>query len=245
MAVLEKAVFGKSIKFSFSPVVDGELVAVNSLVSARIYSDAPTQAQKENSASGHIQEVTSWNSEGEGEYVITFAALTDSDAHNKTPYETYYIVTNFRFESGGAVKFAEEVLHVWRPDSITSRVSVTVQDLMELEPRIDKLATLSQISAVIRHAIKRVFFDLQGMGYEKARLFDLQDLNTSVKFAALSDIALSLSAAPNDIWFIKSERYNEMYERVLSNTPINYDIDGAGTPSPTDRADVQSVWLVR
>ena len=130
-------VFGKDFSVSYTVRAGGVTIETASLVTARLYSTSPTQAQKEdhsNALAAAVESVTSWT-EGEaaGEKVINFSAITDSSPHSASKFECYYLIVSAKLDSAGDNVFvSEEVVQVYRPDAILSRVHVTAQSLKDL-----------------------------------------------------------------------------------------------------------------
>lgn len=242
-----KHVFGKSITYSFTPLIDGNAVDAYSLTSARIYSTVPTNAQKEDHAAtegGFIgSAVTSWVSNGNSEYLITFPAITDSSPHDADSYETYYVVVSFKFESGGSNVFASESIHLYRPDAWTSRITTSFLDVIALETKIDKLKSEVEITRFINLAKERIFRRLKRLGGEKRKLFNLEELNDATLYLAASMICADLASEDAQFWMTKSDRHNEAFEEIFSaSTPglnVNEELDPGETTISSGPAWVQ------
>ena len=85
---------GVQYLFKWRPLANDTDVAAYSLVSARLYGPnvEPTQAQKENSAPGHVDEQTTWAAIDKGLYEITFDAQVDATPSSANRYDTFYVV---------------------------------------------------------------------------------------------------------------------------------------------------------
>lgn len=240
--------FGKTINFEFTPLINGTPTDAYQLVSSRLYADAPSNSEVDLTTSGDaIQTVTSWSGLGDSVYRITFSGVSDSEPHSIDPYATYYVATNFKWESGGATVFAEEVIHLFRPDAWTSRVSVSVADLTELENKFsNEFDTDAKIEAHIEHGKDTVFRELKARGFDKKRLFRLGDsLNQVVLYYALSSACRDLASDDSTQWAEKSKFYREQAERILDTAPIGYDTAGSDTPSPADTSNAGIIYVTR
>lgn len=239
-------VFGKSITFRFQPLAKNDAVAVDSLVSARIYADAPTVAQIEDAGggtTGHIQRVTSWTPDENGK-LITFSALTDSDPHSTTAFETFHVVVNFKYESTGPEKWLTEVIHVYRPDALTSRVSVEAPDVYALYPRLETLDSLAVINGHIARATKDVFGRYAGLGNERHRMFDLEKLNDTITYRAAA-LACMAHVVADQAWLTPYGNFQAEYENAFKNAMPGYDLDGDDVPDPSEALQNRVVYSVR
>lgn len=230
----KKHVFGRAVTIEFQPMVDGSPVMPYELISARIYSDEPTEAQIDNTASGEIEEVTTWTAES-GYRAITFAALTDAEPHSATFYEEYFVVVNYRFESGGPAVFDVETLFVYRPDAAVSRVSVSVADVLRHQYKLQDILPSheSMIADSIAEALKDIERELVGRGLEKRKIFNREELNDAVKYKALELACLNAgSFGDGDFWFTLAGQYKAKSEKALGLTKISYDVAGDDKPAP-------------
>lgn len=231
-------VFGKAISYIFTPLANGEPVKVDSLVSARIYSDAPTETQIETTTAGQgeLDHITTWASEGNFAYKISFAALTDDDEHSSASYETFHVVVSFKYDATGETKWAKEVIHVYRPDAWQSRISATYVDVYDVDHTFELLQTPGEVEARIKVARETVVLDLEAKGYERSRLFNLEKLNRAVVYCVLADYFLESISDDNRAAEIKYTKYKELYDKRLSTVGVGYDVAGADTPAAEDHA---------
>lgn len=231
-----KHVFGKSIAYSFSPLIDGVPVSANSIVSARLYASEPTNAQKEDStavAGGFLgSAVTTWASQGKGEYTITFPALTDSAPHSSDSYEDYYVVVSFKFESTGPTVFVSEKIFVYRPDAWTSRITTTFLDVIALESKIEAFKTEAEINRSIELSKDRIFRRLKRLGAERRKMFNLEELNQAVLYLAASLICGDLASEDAQFWMTKADRHFAAYEEIFPASAPGYDDTDDQSASP-------------
>jgi hypothetical protein len=230
-------VFGRSLSFSFTPIIDNEPVKVDSLVSARIFSEVPTETQIETPATtGYISAVTSWKSAGEYEKVITFNALVDADPHSNEEYETYFVVVNFKYDSGGATVHAVEQIDVFRPDGLTSTIGTTFADVYSVDPKFEDHFGVSQVDKFIADSKKDIFRWYKGLGYPKKSLLRLGELNDACRYRAAQKICLSLK------WWESMSEYKAAYiDALKSSQPLAGDTSGDhAAPTPSG-----SVFLMR
>lgn len=233
---MAKFVFGKALEFLFHPTIDGEPVKVHSLSGAYIFEDVPSSAQID-TPSGYLGSVvTTWNDEGEFAKKISFAALTDSDEHSVTEYETRYVLVKFLYEAAGAVKWVVEQIFVFRPSALTSRITVNYVDVLNLEPALKNHRTPAEIEKFIATAKKDLFRRYKAAGIERKHMFNLEEMNDACLYraTALADISLFKDTAQH--WQSLYELRNGQYEMVFAETRVGYDRDGQGTPTPDEYA---------
>lgn len=240
-------VFGKSIPLEWSPAVNGKPVAAYSLESARLYSSMPSQAQIEDSESGHIEEVSTWTALADSHtYRITFAAVTDASPHSLDPYETYYVVINFKFASGGETKFDRETLYIFRPDSVISKIAVDADRIKERERKVGDIRSDTEIEKHIDAAKRRIFRYLKGMGIEQRNVFNLQELEDATEEAALASICVDLSGEGNQFWFQKANYYDKRFDEIMKCTKPNVDTSGSDTPDLAESETTAGIaYLIR
>lgn len=245
---MSKHLFGRAIDFKFYPLADDESVSAAELVTARIYKDEPSSSQIEavSSGQGEIQQVTTWTATGEKEYTISFSALTDSDPHSDDEYEKYYIVVRFKYASGGPTVFDLETVHVFRPNSATSKISVTAQDVYNLEPRVEELAdSILWTEAKIEAAIEDILSRLEAKGLKLNRIFNWQKLNMAAKRLACAYCCEALSGEGSQFWASKALKWDDRANTMFNSAVINYDIDGDDEPDPEEQNLKGAVMVYR
>lgn len=242
----QKHLFGKTLSFIFRPAADDEDVSAYSLSAARIYSDYPTEAQVEDSAAGHIQEVTTWTPTGIGEYTIDFAALTDDDPHSSADSEKYYVAVNYKLESGGADIFDVETIFVYRPDSATSKISTSYEDVIKLESRVEDVAPSTQwVEDKVSLAVEEIIARLEARGYKKRRIFNWQKLDAATARLACSLACDDLAAEGSQFWAAKADKWMKSFERMFDSALVGYDIDGDDNPEAEETVSSGAVFLIR
>lgn len=242
-------VFGRPIEFSWTPHVNGEPVSVFELVSARIYSDLPAEDQIEDSATlaGAIERVTSWRSESNFEKVIAFSPLTDEDPHSSSDYESYFIVINFRYASGAPIAFDKETLFVYRPDSFSSKITITPNDLLGVEPDLARAGRSPvQLERMIARAKEDVLLRLEAIDErQRRRLFNLHKLNAAVLYRATALACMSLYKSSAPEWLEKFRDSSKSFEQFFAISKPGYDVTGADDPRPTEHIQNKTVYLQR
>jgi hypothetical protein len=246
--MITRHVYGRSINFQFNPLAGDESVPAHSIVTARIYADEPTAAQKNNTVTtGAIgSDVTEWTEGQRGSYSIVFPALTDDDPESSEDYEPYFVTTRFRFELDGPVQSVTEQIFVYRPDALTSKISVRPNDIVGRESKIgDILPRKTFIDEKIRDAITRVDRILRNRGYNRKRTFNRELLNEAVELLATAYCCLDLSGQGNEFWAKKFDIYNGLFEEALTVIPVGVDTDGDDRPTPNERAFSGAVAIIR
>lgn len=235
-------VFGRSLEFSFTPIIDNEPVEVDSLVSARIFLDEPTDLQLDTPATtGYIQAITTWKKKGL-ERVITFSAIADPSPHSTVDYEQYWVAVNFVMESGGATVFVKEPLYVYRPDAVTSKISTRFDDIYRVEPKLEEHYTIQKINGFIVEAKKDILRWFKGLKIQLKELGNLYELNDACSYLAAQKACFSLASSQEPIWFTKSDKYEAAYERALNSAQPTAGEDG-GTPEQPARTTGMVIML--
>jgi hypothetical protein len=242
--------FGRDISFYFTPLAENEDSEAYSLTSARLYSSQPTSAQlTDHSAAlgGFVQSVTTWTAGNEPkEKKITFSALTDSTPTDTDEYETYYVVVSFKLQAAGPDVIAWEAIFVWRPGAITSRVRVSPSDVYAMESKIEDITDGdSWVTPKIQSALRFVMQKLKSKGYDKRRMFNLDDLNDAVLRKALAYCCMDLAGEDNQFWARKAELYHAEAEDILTQTTVGYDTEGDNVPTANERAELKAVYISR
>lgn len=242
-------VFGRSIAFHFVPIANGEKVKVHSIVSARIYADSPSEAQIEDHAAAlggfEGSAITQWVSDSDYLKIITFDALTDADPHSGSEYETYYAVVNFKYESGGPTVFVTEVVHVYRPDALTSRISADYIGVLKVEPKLEDHYTPIEIERFVAEGRDDVLLRYEGMGKETKRLFNLEKLNRAVTYRAAALACVGLYGENARHWLDKYKIRNDQYLEAFNQSRVGYDIAGSDTPAPDEQINVSVAYVDR
>jgi hypothetical protein len=229
-------VFGKNVKIRVSVLADREIQEPYELVGARVYSDSPSEAQIEDSgdslAASALTEATSWTEDG-NEFEIAFgAALTDSDEHSTRDYEKYYLVANFRFESGGSEKFIVKPFLVFRPTGLLSRISVTPEMLEGIDSDFTTVKSHAWASQKIDAAIQHVLIGVRAKGLEREGIVG-ESLNQAVLYWAAFMSYMELDEDMD-----RAEKWEDRYEKIWDQLKIDYDADGDGVAEPSEARSV-------
>lgn len=226
-------VFGQDFTYNFSLHNDGEIVPVWSggLVSARLYgpTNYPTQNQIDRTDIGTpIEEVTTWvaTSGVDNQYAISFSGIIDPDPHNSDEYELYFVVVNYYIqESNKQEVFTTETIRVLRPDGYLSRITVTTDDLVAVQNKLEDVLTTAQLSNHLAEGKSNVFKHLDKLNIKKRHIYDLSDLNNAVKFAAVASACFDLASEEEVVWLKKHEFYSEKWKDLLENHRLPLDLD--------------------
>lgn len=242
-------VFGKAFTKSYTAVAGDDPVAVSSLVSARIYSSFPTQAQQEdhtNALAAAVQSVTSWSAGTEAnEKSISFAAITDPSPESTTIYETYWLVVSLVYDLAGSTVYIQpEGFKVWRGDAITSRMSISSAEVGAMESKILTIKGANWIESVIDRAFIRLLEILKSKGYSRRKIEE-SDLNDLVLFLSISWCARSLASKEGDEWWQKYDSYSKDFENALATLIIGYDADGNDDIEPEETITVFDGAVIR
>lgn len=254
---LVRHLYGRAITFRYIPIAESEEYVAHSLVSARIYgpNSYPSDEQIEDAGSlstGHIgSRVTTWtlvNEEGTGpaEYKITFSAVTDPYPTSRTEYDLYYIALNYRAESGGDVLRDVEQLPMYRPDGLTSKIRVDREAVYRLERRLEEVAPSPLwIEDKIQAAVEELLGRLEGRGYEKRKLFNLEKLNGAAAMLACSYACLDRYVDGDTSWREKAITYRDQSDRWFDIAKVGVDFSGGDMPGVEQKAASGAVIWVR
>lgn len=240
MSQFVKHFFGKAITFRYAPAAGGEPHTAYSLTSARLYEDFPTDAQRADTAAGHVEEVATWtlvNREGTGhdEYEIVFADLEDPDPTSSTDYEKYFVALNYLNEASGAAVQDVEQIFVYRPLGATSKIRVSAEDVYELDGALEAVAPTREFveqkcTAAINYCIGR----LKARGYDPRYLFNLEELNGAAARYALSYCCFALVVDGDSSWLEKGRLWREEADLMFDAAAVGYDKDQGGTPEESE-----------
>jgi hypothetical protein len=237
--------FGKSITFSFTPIIDSEPTAVDALVSARLFSEKPSELQISNPATpGFIDEQTSWASGGNYEKLITFDPVTDPDPNSNEDLEKYYVVVNFKYEAAGPTVYKNEAIFLFRPDGLTSRIECDAEDIFDIEESLEDLFSIYQVDRRIENAKKDLFRWYKALGYPPKSLFRLEELNDACRYRATALCCISLYNDRAQHWKEKFSVYQEQYEQALKSSQPGVDQDGDDDPDALETTPPSGAFYV-
>lgn len=251
MAVTSKHNYGRAIDFRWRPLADDRNVDVApTLVGARIYGpdSEPTESQKNRSdLTGQAgNEITSWTETDVDERSIIFDAVTDASPESTARYNTFFVVVNFKYDAAGPTVYDEEVIFLWRPDSLTSWPRVSAAGVYSLEPRVRYVAESQKwVESQIALAIEELFARLKAEGYAKHRLFNLEDFEPAALRSATAKVCYALEGEGNPHWGEKGTRWEKAFETMYKSVAVGYDLDDDDSPSPEEKRTVGAVAVMR
>jgi hypothetical protein len=226
---MAKYLFEKAMSVSFTAQAGGETIAPYALVSARLYSSAPTAAQKvDDDGVGAVEKIESWTAgDSTNEKLIAFSAVVDPDSTSTSRYAIYHVAVGYTLEDGGTTVYDVLPIMIWRIKAIGSRFGVAASDLVERESKLSAYNTGTLLTDKISDAEDEVDTDITLEGY---RLEDVaqSDLFLLVLLKAIELKARDLMNEPGDSWGVKAEFYAERYAKRLKTIRIRHDQDGDG-----------------
>lgn len=245
-----EGVFEKSGYFALQLVQGARIepVAPYSLVSARLYADAPTDAEKEdttNALGTAVEKITSWSAVPgyTHEYRIAYAAISDPDPSADTRYEVYYWAVSLKFSSTGTTVHYVKPFVVWRAQALSSIARVAPLDVFTVESKLEDFYS-NTISAKIELARTLVNVDLLAKNFDLHRV-KFEDTFDLVRYKAVVLACKDLSNEPNDNWAVKAADYTEIYESLFKKIPVGYDFDDEGGVTPTEEARQGPAFMMR
>lgn len=235
-----RATFEEAFTFTFQAVIgpDATPVVPDSLTSARLYDDYPSEAQIADTGNTDpgdaIESVTSWSAgDDTGEQEVSFALISDPDPTDRDDYEVYYVVVSWKPDAGSANINTVSPLIVYRPTAIGTDFDVDEDDIYAIESKLDDFKTSAQINTAISTAERLVKQDLRGRGKDLARV-DLASIKDLAIYKALFILCNSLSSDDGDSWWVKAGEHKETYSMLIESLPISYDIDKDGDIEPDE-----------
>lgn len=244
---MSKYLFEKEMAVSFTAQAGGEVVAPNDIVSARLYSESPTNAQIEDdsdSLGAAIEKVESWSAgDNDNEKLITFAGVTDSDPHSTTRYVRYYVVVSYILEAGGSTVRDVLPIAIWRIKAVGSRYGVTTTEVKQVESKLSSWDTGTFLADKIDDAEEAVETDVHIEGFLLEKV-DWSDLHILVKLKAVELCCRDLSNDPNDMFAVKAAFYRDRYDKRLKTIPIRYDQNDDGVPEEAEESKNRSIVYV-
>lgn len=251
MALRVRHLFGRTITFRYIPAADGEEHIAYSLTSARIYDEKPTAEQVANTASGHLEAVTSWtlvNREGTGpaEYEIVFSAIADPDPTNAADWEKYYVALNYKAQAGSVEISDCRPCPIYRERGFTSKIRVSAQDVYDMDSAIEDLAS-SQLwtETKIELAIEDIVSRIEARGYPKDQVFDWEKLNGAAKRLACAYCCFALVNTGGDAWLVKAQLWEERALKMLDAAKFGFDADDDGDADPDSKVQTGAVAFLR
>lgn len=192
---------------------------------SRIYADKPSSTEETDigdSEGTAVEAVTAVQSEGEHTYLVEFSPITDPTPSDGADYEDYWIVTNYRVESGGPSIFIVDKIFLWRSSSLSSRISLEVSQLQALDRQLYKLFHVNDIADLIREARNDLIDDLRNLDDALDHFFNLDELNIVLKYRSLAYMARSVANEENRFWFEKYKDYKDEYMRVFDHAKVGH-----------------------
>jgi hypothetical protein len=229
--------FGKSIEFVVRLMnADDKVVEPYALVNARVYADVPTSAQEQDSdgSDGGFEGTakTTWTSLGDYKYQITFDAIDDPDYDSGALYDQYYVVVNFRLESGEYVHNLVKSILVWRVVGQISHIDVNAGDMLSIDSVLGNIYGEVELQQKIDAATDEVLRKVRFMKLRRDRLEE-NDLSGAVLYKALELAFLAASGRNND-YELKASQWAERFKTCWAETQPGYDAGDTGTPVPAN-----------
>lgn len=247
---MARAYFGKTISYSFSLDPRGE-TAPFSFVSARLYRgpsapDSTTVDDEANSLSLAVERVTTdWTAgSNTNEKIVSFSAVSDPDDNDPDIYEVYWVVVNFRLQSGGPIKFTLESLRLYRPRATSGRFDVVAADVYAVESALSDLRGDTWTNTKIALGEKIVLAALEGKGMDPERV-ELADCEDLVRYKTAEIACKDCSSQAGDRWEQNAKHHAETFKYLFEKARIRYDFDGDGVTDDSERISTQVAYFGR
>ncbi len=238
---MNKYFFESSMSVSFTAQAGGETVALNSLVSARLYSERPTLAQKvDDAGTGAIEKVESWtNGNSTNEKLIAFSGVDDPEPNSNSDFKIYYLAVGFKLEADETTIYKVLPIYIWRIKPIGSRYGVSATDVIGRQSKLSSYNDGSYLESMINDAEEEIETDLAIEGYQVEDV-DLSDLHLLVLLKAIELAARDKTNDPNDTWADKAKFYAGRYGKRLKTIRIKHDQDGDGLPEENEATAIRT-----
>ena len=241
---LREAVFGLAGSLSVFPVKsefgDPVSVATASIISARIYTAYPSEAQILDDANGlgsALQYLTAWaNGDEVGEKTIAYTAIPQPtyQVPYVNDYEVYYVVLSWRAEGGADILRNVEPFLVRRPGIVETGFNVVAQDCYDVESKLQSVFASKIASKItLAETLTRVW--LVGVKKMDLRRLDLDSAKLLVVFQAVVLACLDLANQGSDEWLAKHEAHTATLKMLQENLPLRYDTNSDGVVTPGEK----------
>ena len=232
-------VYGKDIAHKVRAFAGETPVAIHSLVSARLYADTPTEAQRHDDAAalggftGTAKSSWSSSSVSDLTYTVTFDAVDDADVNSESLYDRWHPVVNVRLQAAGQVQALYKPILIWRVVPQFSQMDVDEDDVYAVEGEIDAVLGDTETLKKVALAKTRVFSRIKSLGLDRHRLQEV-DLGEAVVYKAAALCLWDMSTSSNN-YGDKAARWDEEYSRIWSGLKPGYDADGHGVIDPEEK----------
>lgn len=243
---MAKYLFEKAMAVSFTAQAGGEAVTPYALVSARLYSDAPSDTQKvDDAGAGAVEKVESWtDGNSTSEKVVTFSGIEDPESTSSSRYRVYYVAVGYTLENGGNTVYDVLPIMVWRIKAIGARYGVAVSDVTGRQSKLSAYNDGSFIESMIADAEDEIEADITIEGY-RIEDVDQSDLFLLVLLKTIELASRDKTNEPGDRWAESAEFHAERYAKRLKTIRIKHDQDGDGLPEETEATTLRTavqVW---
>lgn len=241
--------YGKDIVHKVRAFAGDEPIAIHSIVNARIYEDAPTDEQKQDSSAvlggftGAAK--TAWTTSDPTNliYTVTFDALDDLEPLSNLLYDTWHPVVNVRLQASEQVGFLYKPILVWRVMPQFSQMDVDYDDVYAIEDEIQDVFGNTKTTTKINVAKTRVLNRIRSLGLDRHRLQEV-DLGEAVTYKAAALALWDMSTDENN-YGEKAAKWDELYEAIWSALKPGYDADDDGDVEPEEKATTfKPMWQV-
>lgn len=220
-------------------------VAINSLVSARLYRNPPSEAQKLDSAGvlgGFEERVTAFSASDTANfiYTVTFAAVSDPDPSSGAAYDLWYLVANVLLAPGQQEQIIWEEVLIWRVAGLFTVLDVDENAVYDEHSDIeDQLGTTKTRSKIAR-AKEDIFKALKDRGLVRHRI-EQTDLRLLTITHAAQKCFASMGPDYRDLF----NDYKDDYLNMLAGMKIGYQDGENSATEPTDLVDSMSSLRIR
>lgn len=240
--------YGKSIALPVRVFAGETPVAVDSLVSARLYSEVPSENEKNDHAEalgGFESSVSSFTSENPTDliYTVTFPAVDDPDQDSGNLYDTWHPVVNVRLEGGEQVVYVYKPIILWRLTAQFSQLDISPDDIYNYESEIEYVLGDTITGEKISVAKDMVFRRIKYLNLKRNRLQEM-DLSELVSLKAL-EYCLRDLATDENFYNEKAESWKKAYDNLWPESALGYDENDDGVAEPEEKAPVfKSVAII-
>lgn len=247
-------IYGKDIVHQIRPFagrgfVEGGGVAIAGLVSARIYPDAPTEAQIDDTTGalggfeGAMKTTLTTNDATKHIYAVTFDAIDDPEPHSSLLYDTWHPVWNVRYQNSEQVQFLYKPILLWRVVPQLSQLDIDENDVYAYAAEFEARLGATRVQGFITLAQERIFEAIRAKGLDRDRLQEV-DLKLAAEYLAVSYCFRDMKTRNNE-YLEDADHWLEQYSELWKGIKLGYDADDDGDIEPEEGKPTFRTLFVR
>lgn len=242
---MKRDIFGKDLVHYLYPEVDEKPFNLPTQTpTIYIFNEKPNSTDAA-AGTGATAGIVTWTAQDVTPFarVWTVPAIDDPDTGSSNSYETYWEAINFRYQSSEQIQTIIRSFNIYRGEATAERPDVSVQDLRNVYPAINKYCSESELDEFLTFALDTVRLDLKNKGLDWYRLRNHEELKLPLVYKTIAMASLSQVRTPGDRFELRYTEFNKLYGEALTAIKLPYDNDGDGEPDGEIPAGT-SHWIV-